>query len=375
MSEPIPFLAPRLVGKRFESHAVPLEVLKDLAVLDEIIKETAKWRFLQAHPTRKRVPRGFTEEISLRVADIEPGSAIPKIMLFLLAGELISPHQLYFEQARESVIAAIDAAGGGGSITNHLPDTILPHFDAFGRSLLEDEAIEFRPENPEHPARLDRIVRRKLILASSRTQALTEEVVLRGTVPEADQERQSFELQVINGPKIPAPIEPYHLDTILEAFNGFRSHVRVAVRGIAKFNRNNRLQSIESIEDINVLDPNDVGARLDELRALEDGWLDGIGTAPTPDGLAWFGKEFDNRFPPDLALPFLYPTAEGGIQLEWSLPPLEISLEIDLASKRGDWHGIHLESGEESVFVHDLGQTEAWEAIAREIRKSGGVLG
>jgi hypothetical protein len=37
-----PFLTPRLVGDRFEGHAIPLEVLKDFAVLEEMIVEVAK---------------------------------------------------------------------------------------------------------------------------------------------------------------------------------------------------------------------------------------------------------------------------------------------------------------------------------------------
>ena len=41
MSESIPFLSPRLVGERFVGHAIPLELLKDLAVVEEMIIEVA----------------------------------------------------------------------------------------------------------------------------------------------------------------------------------------------------------------------------------------------------------------------------------------------------------------------------------------------
>ena len=371
MSEPIPFLAPRLVGARFEGHAIPLEVLRDLAALDEIIKEIAKWKFLQKNPQRKRVPRGFSEEISLRIIDIKPGSAIPQIVLFFLAGQFFSPYQVCFEEARDSLLAAIDAAGEGGTITEHLPESILPHFDTLGRSLLDEEAIEFRPADLVHPARLDKVVRRKLLLASSQTEEVTEEVVLRGTIPEADQERRSFELQVINGPKIPGPIETYHLDTVLEAFNGFRHNARVAISGIARFSRANRLQRIESIEEITLLETNDVPARIDELRAIRDGWLDGKGIAPTVAHLDWFSREFSNRYPQELSLPYVYPTAEGGLQLEWSHPPHEASLEIDLAARSADWHSVNLENGEETSETLNLAEPKAWDSLAAYLREQG----
>ena len=59
----IEFLSPRLVGERFSGHAIPLEVLRDLAVLEEMLVETAKWEYLHEHPGRQRIPRGFTNEI------------------------------------------------------------------------------------------------------------------------------------------------------------------------------------------------------------------------------------------------------------------------------------------------------------------------
>ena len=373
MSQIIPFLKPRLVGRRFDGHAIPLEVLKDLACLDEIIKETAKWRFLKANPERKRIPRGFTQEVSLRITDIQPGSAIPHIVMVVASGLLLPVNQSYYEQARDQVIAAIDAAQHGESITDQLPESILPHFDSLGRSLGDEEAIEFRPENASRPARLDKVVRRKLVLASSQAREVTEEVIWRGAIPEVDQERRSFELQVIGGSKIRGPIEPYHLASILEAFNGYQQNLRVAVRGIAKFNRHNRPQSLQTIEDITVLDANDVPARIDDLRNLKDGWLDGEGIAPTEENLSWFSTTFETHYPSDLQLPFVYPTAEGGLQLEWSISPLEISLEVNLGSKKAEWHSLDSLNGQDEEETLDLSQFEEWLKMAEKIRAAGGT--
>ncbi len=46
MTEVSDFLKPRLVGARFDGHRVPLEILRDLAVLEQMIVEVAKWQYL-----------------------------------------------------------------------------------------------------------------------------------------------------------------------------------------------------------------------------------------------------------------------------------------------------------------------------------------
>ncbi|MDV7395841.1 hypothetical protein RZS08_30905, partial [Arthrospira platensis SPKY1] len=108
----------------------PLELLKDISVLEEMIIEVAKWRYLQDHPDRKRSPRGFTDGISLKLTAIDEGSAIARISLFVDTPQLFPPeNQRYLEQARESVIGAIDAAEHNVSITDHLPESLLGYFD------------------------------------------------------------------------------------------------------------------------------------------------------------------------------------------------------------------------------------------------------
>ena len=94
--------------------------------------------------------------------------------------------------------------------------------------------------------------------------------------------------------------------------------------------RNNRLGRFESIEHVTPLDPLDVTLRLDELAKLEDGWLDGKGKAPAKEKLEWIADTFESSFDTGLSLPHLYPTAEGGVQAEWSLNDWEVSLDIDL---------------------------------------------
>jgi hypothetical protein len=375
MTQAIPFMAPRMVGARFEGHAIPLELLKDLATLEEMILEVAKWRYLQDNQDRKRTPKGFTDGIGLKITGIEDGSAIPQISLFVESNQLFPPsNQHYFELARDSLIGAISAAEHDEPITQYLPESLLGFFDRIGRGLRDGECIEFAPKNTSRPARLTKASRRKLILASSQVQELTEEVTLRGAIPEADQGKMTFELEVINGPRVLAPINSQHMQTVKDAWVGYKQGVRVLLQGIGRYNRYDRLQSLESVEHLSLLDANDILARLDELRAVRNGWLDGKkGFAPSTTGLDWLANSFKSFYPDELPPPYLYPTAEGGIQAEWSINAHEISLDIDIDAKTGQWHTLNMLSEEESTQQLNLGDFAIWQWLIAQIEQLNGL--
>jgi hypothetical protein len=117
---------------------------------------------------------------------------------------------------------------------------------------------------------------------------------------------------------------------------------------------------------------NAVSARIDELRGLKPGWLDRAGDAPSPAFLDWLNQQFESRYPDAVPLPYLYPTAEGGVQAEWSLGAHEISLEIDSDTHHAEWQALNLESDQEDARQLDLDDPASWAWIAGEIRMIAG---
>ena len=364
------FLRPRFTGDRFQEHSLPLEMLRDLAVLEEMIVEVAKWKYLQENPDRKRSPRRFTDGISLKLTGVEDGSAVPIIALVVSAATLFPlDNQQYFEKARDAVIAAISAAEHNEPIARHLPEKVLSYFDRFGRSLRDGEAIEFLVAQNPDPARLTRETRRKLVLESTTVTEVSEETMVRGRVSEADQHNMTFEIQFPDGKKVRAPIDPQHLDVVLEAFNGYRDGLRLMVQGIGKFNRQERLLCFVSIEHLTILEPLDVSARLDELRTLADGWCEGAGKAPSSPGLDWLAESFNRRYPEELPLPHLYPTPAGGVQAEWSFPSADITVDIDTEQRVGHWHVLNLQSDAEETRKLSLAQDDDWAWMVGQMRQ------
>jgi hypothetical protein len=367
------FLYPRLTGARFDGHAIPLEFLKDLAVLEELIIEVAKAKWIDDHAGRKRSPRGWTDGIEFKLTAVEDGSAIPIISLIIAANALFPPEsQHYFEQARESVISAIGAAEQNQSVTDHLPEKTLTYFDKIGRSLRDGEAMEFTTPQRQAPAKLTKETRRRLILASDTVKELTEEISVRGTIPDADQEKLTFEARLMDGQRVPGNIPPQHLDTIRDAWIGFPTGTRVLLQGVGKFSRHERLLGFESIEHVSILDALDLSARLDELRPLKNGWLEGRGIAPSQEGLDWLSLAFAQHYPEDLRLPFLYPTEDGGVRAEWSLEPHEASLDISLANHTAEWHVLNMETDAEDSNTLNLNEADDWKWLIEKIQEMNG---
>ena len=374
MAEIIPFFSPRFVGSRFENHTLPLEVLKDIAALEELVVELAKWLYIQEHQGRRRTPKQFTEGISLGITSIEDGSAIPNIVIQMATAAMtIFPpeNQQYFNRAKDQIIRTVEAAEKGQPITG-IPTHLLGYFDKLGRSLKEGESVEFNPKEPNEKAILNRDSRRRLVLASQ-VQEIREEVKIRGIVSAMDKDNQTFVIDLIDGQKVASPYELQHEPIISEAFNTFRQTdpLRMIVAGTAVYSRNNasKIQRLDGVDHVSILDPLDISSRLAELRQLKDGWLEGKGRALSEGGCVWFEQTFELNYPDDLNLPFLFPTGEGGLLAEWAFSPNQSSLEVNLDNKTGFFHNLNLDTDEDYEISIDLSASEGWEELNRNLRR------
>src|SRR5205814_2182352 len=126
-------------------------------------------------------------------------------------------------------------------------------------------------------------------------------------------------------------------ETILEAFSSYDAGAKVRIRGAGSF-KLDKLQGIESLDYLSIVEPLDIVLRIEQLQALKQGWLNGEGSELPPEGLTWFVREFSRNYPEQFILPHLYPTVAGGIRAEWTLGENEVSLEIDLLRHSADWH-------------------------------------
>ncbi len=69
-----------------------------------MILEVAKWKYREDNPSRHRVPRGFSDGISLKLTGVEEGSSIPVISLVVGAAQQLA--RLTKDTRRKLVLAS-----------------------------------------------------------------------------------------------------------------------------------------------------------------------------------------------------------------------------------------------------------------------------
>jgi hypothetical protein len=341
----------RLKGRRFDGHSLPLEILKDFAALGEMLVEIAKTEYLLDNPSRKRIPKGFSQNLEIHLIGVEEGIAILNLALPVLAtvSELLSQNELhesqYIERAWNKVGETISASEQGQTLS--LTPNHLRYFDRFGRSLREGESIEFPFFNGNIASFTPQV--RENLLVASQAEEWTEEVILKGRIPEVDQKYLTFELEIKNSFRLKSPLEEQYKDTVLAAFNDYRrgKGSLVAIKGIVKRNRAGNYKFVESITEMMLLDSLDVETQLEDFIELKGGWFNGQGEPFNCDDLRKLAKDFEKNFNADLPLPYFYPTSDGEVRAEWDIGRYAVSLDIELPSQNAYYHQLHLDTKED----------------------------
>jgi hypothetical protein len=368
------FLRIRLSGGRFTEHALPLELLADLAAINKLLVDAARWKFLEASPNRRRAPKRFFHGTTLALARISQGSAIAEIELHTNQPSLMpGPAEEALIAGRNALLSAISAAEHAENVDGILPPSILAHFSHIGNGLRTNETMEF--QNPLETelsfVRLHQEARQRLLHASRSGREYTEDTSLWGRVPEADQKSQTFRLELMDGTPIRAPLLFPYRQEILDVFHHFVDDRRLRVFGLTRFGINGKPLELLTLEDAEALDPLDVRVRLDELRALQPGWCDGEGVTPPAAGLDEFASAFESEFAPQLPLPRIYPTLEGGLSLEWASAESEVSIEVRFPEMVGRVLVVHPKSGEIREDSLILRNREDWVKLGAILRQAG----
>ena len=68
-------------------------------------------------------------------------------------------------------------------------------------------------------------------------------------------------------------------------------------------------------------------------------------------------------------LPCLYPTSEGGVQVEWAIDTWETTLSINPNDGSGDWHALNMETNNETMRELNLGADDDWQWLVAQIHK------
>jgi hypothetical protein len=324
------FVKPKFTGPRFAGHTLPVDVARDLAAYEALLIELAKHLYLQEHPDRQRVPKGFSD-VHLDIAGVGEGSAIP-VLVLVVANALTLPgidEHPYFSQARNLIAECIAAPESALPVA--FPKELLSHFNQLGRSLRDGEALELERGEAAAPAVLNSDKRKKLVLAAS--QVYEREIELTGAIMEVDWEKSSFRLRLVDGSQaiIPMP-ESFHEKA---RQSGGRGRDYVCVKGVATYDSWEHMQRVIAVESLEVIKNYPLVAQFDGLAQLTEGWHDGQGKVPDRARLEVFSQNLIAFYPERLPLPSIVPTQEGNLLLEWETvgsPSVDVDLHTMLAS-------------------------------------------
>lgn len=189
-----------------------------------------------------------------------------------------------------------------------------------------------------------------------------DEVELYGRVRALDKSNKTFRFHYIEGGKEKRVYA--NLDNMYESliFNALEEEddQKVFIRGTGNF-ENRQLQRIEMIDDFRLLDSRDIQFRLSDLKNLEDGWFENQGIAPSTEKLTKLSELFDLYYTEDEPLPYIYPTLDGNLELEWTINNVELILEIDLSSLIGNL--LIIKGDKDSEYSLDLNFPSGWNEL------------
>jgi hypothetical protein len=366
----IELYAPCYDGSRFDEHRFPIDLVDDLLMLKNMTIEMAKAIYLEKNPERLRIPRNFTNGISIELESIESGSTIPKLVLITaMSGMFPQSNTDFFMAAPERIKNAIQAAHLNQDFTGILPNQVLNYFNQLGSNLKEDERIVFG-DKASSTIVLDKESRKRLVLAASKAKEYSGPYEIRGIITALDKDRKTFEIQTVNGSKIKGDYLPHCLEILQSTFNEMELGKKAFLKGTGTYNALDKLMKIDILEETISLDLLDVPARLEELTQLTQGWLDGEqGETLDLEGAQWLGTKFDQYYDSEnLPLPATFPTPEGNIQFEWSINNHEVSVNVDLISKLAEFYTFNIQNKSEIAENLDLKTNEAWVRLNQLIR-------
>lgn len=116
------FLTARFAGGRFDAHAIPFDVLPDLAAYRGLIVEVAKMLFKKRHNDRVRVPKGFGDSFQIGLKRVVGGHSavvtgvrLPQLKADV-QGDLGFAHYPEFDDAKAYVDALIRKVANSGEV-------------------------------------------------------------------------------------------------------------------------------------------------------------------------------------------------------------------------------------------------------------------
>lgn len=319
----------RLVGGRYSSFGLPVGAVAELQRYEKLLERVANRLYLQENPRRRRVPRGFGDLMDLRLVAIGEGSVVPVLSRTRPVTDGLFPSVDWYDESRRLINEALREISDSNRVPSRFPRSALGDLAQFGRSLRDDERIELSGVN-EPVAVLDPGTRTR-IAALAQIDEIEIETTVLGQITGLRSDPQRFDLVLIGQDryKLQGAYSDPAMWGVLRDLNGFAYTAPLSsLTVVAKQNRDGDLIAIVDVISIEAALPPRWAARIAELAQLQDGWLPPSTEAPTRGVLDVTEELLLACVDDNLPRPSIYPSGDGGVQLEWRAPGYNIEVEL-----------------------------------------------
>ena len=222
----------RFDGARFGAHALDVECTQELVAYRRIILECAKALWRRNNPDRERLPKRFEDDFRLQFDRLETGSALVPLRRAVEVDQPPLDWGDEFDQAAQLVDAAITAANDDTPLPEELPNTVVPLFREFGRTLRPDETLFIRARHSGNEAAYTARSRKQLAEWVEPTYEDAVEVI--GEVQMASVKGQFLLLLANSAQQVAGKFSAEQEAKVLEALQQHKS-VQLSVRGVGEF--------------------------------------------------------------------------------------------------------------------------------------------
>lgn len=352
------FSTPIFEGARFNDHSLPLDIAQDLVAYEKLILDLAKSLYFAENPQRQRLPKGFGKDFHLHIEKIEEGSTKPVLSMMAAGALALSGEQTYLKKAQELVVECFAQA----TIPDNFPRHALKYFKHIGKSLKADESMGFNYNGTI--ARLTPTKCRDLQLALDKQ--YSKDILLTGYVDAPCFEKNNFQLITEEYGQVLCPMDGDLLKDIRNSrLAGFNRNY-LTLEALGSFDENDQLKSVSNITTHEVRENAYILDTLESFYELKDGWCGEGSKAFHEEYLQSFISQLVESYPIDLPLPFIAPTAEGDILLEWE-EYRDLSADIELETGKAYLHAFNEEGEDIEYEVNFLQDTEKFYKLIEEV--------
>lgn len=323
---PAPYADLKLSGGRFDHGGFPLAGMAELANYQRLLFEVARDLWRQANPG-KRLPRRFDDKLNLSMTEFRAGSVIPVLSRNAPLDIPGSPDYgdqavRYIEEAFARIVSENELPGG-------ISYAAAVAFKKIGSSLGEHELFQFRASS-ENPVKYSKKLRQRLLGHDSNAESRDGLIV--GQIRSLDSFEKKFVLRIPSGNDIEGSYADAELfEDLHEAHKLPESTTLIRLACTYVYDVEAGVQRIEDVDSVTPfrIEAARLSERLVSLAGLENGWGDGDGQPVSLPTLEFVSKIWQALEAQTTQAPAIFPTEEGGLQMEWVNQTAHLQVAVD----------------------------------------------